>query len=419
MKVLFVPHYIYLHAESFCRVISRLNMMGCTAVMVVSSDSHGIEQSEYSKEQLQTRGCRIREESLPWLGWTGLGTLARLRQTPSLLNCRARIRGLLREERPDIVVVGSDLGRFHIRVLLDECERQRIAVLILTTASVAYGPTDNGNESRRGVRWPVRLSLRLLSLQRPALFDGSVIGTFAHSAKIAVPGEMCKARLQEQGIEEERVFVTGDPGYDRLFEMRNEPENDFRSAILARSRWPEESKLVMYCTEVIHEVYGYDYLETINVALSAAFDSLPAEYRVVVKLHPRETDDTRRSFARHFSGGRYHTVVGGEVLPYLRSVELCVGHFSQVLMDAVLVGKPVVAINMQRDMQRSLFGEAAPLATVEDEAELKTRIFDILESPETRKQAQQQLAAWVERQCYALDGQNAARVARLIVNLIT
>jgi len=419
MKVLFVPHYIYLHAESFCRVISHLNVMGCTAVMVVSSDSYGIERSEYSKEQLRTRGCRVRELNLPWLGWTGLGTLARLRQTPSLLNCRERIRRLLWQERPDVVVVGSDLGRFHIRVLLDECDRQRIAVLILTTTSVGYGPTDNGKASRRGVRWPVRLLLRLLDLQRPALFDGSVIGTFAHRAKIAVPGEMCKARLQEQGIEEERVFVTGDPGYDRLFEIRNEPENGLRSAILARLRWPEESKLVMYCTEVIHEVYGYEYLEKINIALSAAFDSLPAEYRVVVKLHPRETDDTRRSFARNFSGSRYYTIEDGEVLPYLRSVELCVGHFSQVLMEAVLVGTPVVAINIQRDVRRSLFAEAAPLATVKDDTELKTRIFDILQSAETRRQVQQQLAAWVKRQCYALDGKNAARVASLIVNLST
>jgi hypothetical protein len=329
-----------------------------------------------------------------------------------------RIKHFLDVERPRLVVVGSDLGGLYVRLLLSCCHRANVQTMIL--ASSASGPPSNDSGGGQGhqISRSTKSILQLLKLDRVALFDNWKIGSFDTEALIAVPGPVLKEELLRHGVSEDRIFITGDPAHDAIYELMQEPTAQIRSEVCDRLSWPATGHLIVYCTEVIHEILGREYLARLNRLLVEAFAALPADFRVVVKLHPRETPQTEALFRDAFSGERYSVRRDLDLLRLIRAADLCIGHYSKSLVDAVVLGTPVGCINFARDEKRMLFDASFDEIRIEGERDL-CKIRGLVENAETRRVVEHKLRNWRLRYAAAIDGQSSNRNAALISKILS
>jgi len=417
MTVLFAPYYFYLHYESFRRVAASLNRSGIDAAILHMPCNTFNENRSFGMERMRADGCPVRQLHLCDLGWKGSSSVARMSRFPNLLINRERIREFLDVESPRLVVVGSDLGGLYVRLLLSCCRQAGIQTMIL--ASSASGPPANDSEAGQtiSVSRSVKAILQLLDLDHVALFDHWKIGSFNTEAPIAVPGKTLKEELLRDGVSEDRLFITGDPAHDAIFELKQEPVAQIRRQICDQLEWPESSRLIVYCTEVIHEMLGREYLVRLNVLLAEVFAALPADFRVVVKLHPRETSETEALFKQAFRRDRYLIRRDLDLLRLMRAAHLCIGHYSRTLIDSVLLGTPVACINLANDEKRMLFDAGFGEIRLDSEQDFH-KIRTLLEDKETRNVVERKLRDWRSRYASVLDGQSSNRNAALISKML-
>jgi hypothetical protein len=417
MTVLFAPYYFYLHYESFRRVAASLNRSGIDAAILHMPCNAFNENRSFGMERMRADGCPVRQLHLCDLGWKGSSSIARMSRFPNLLINRERIRKFLDVESPRLVVVGSDLGGLYIRLLLSCCREAGIQTMIL--ASSASGPPAIDSEAGQtiSVSRPIKAILQLLDLDRVALFGHWKIGSFNTEAPIAVPGKTLKEELLRDGVSEDRLFITGDPAHDAIFELKQEPVAPIRRQICDQLEWPESSRLIVYCTEVIHEMLGREYLVRLNVLLAEVFAALPADFRVVVKLHPRETSETEALFKQAFRRDRYLIRRDLDLLRLMRAAHLCIGHYSRTLIDSVLLGTPVACINLANDEKRMLFDAGFGEIRLDSEQDFH-KIRTLVEDKETRNVVEHKLRDWRSRYASVLDGQSSNRNAALISKML-
>lgn len=375
------------------------------------------ESAQYGPERFARDHCPVQRLELLRAS-IGTGPWMRPLQLTAFVVDRRRLRRFLTAERPDVVVVGSDLGNAHIRLLLDLCNELRIRTMILAT--VASGPLPHSGPEKGGAggRGPVARMLRALNLERVLTFNHWTTGRYDTSALIAVATPALREQLVQQGIAADRIVVTGSPRHDQLYHIRQAPVVQSKPEIFSRLRLPSESRLITYCTERIQDVYGRGYLTRLNTALALAFDALPEECRVMVKLHPRETAADEEGFASTFSGERYRLVRDLELFPLLRASDLVVGHFSAVLTDSMLLGTPTLSIQIANDPERALFDSRESVLTIGSEPDLALRIHGMLYDSDRQQAAAAATAAWVARCVGELDGRSTERVAATIMNIM-
>lgn len=417
MTVLFAPYYFYLHYESFRRVAASLNRAGIDAAILHMPCNAFDENHRFGAERMRADGCAVRHLHLCDLGWKGSSSIARMSRFPNLLINRKKIRKFLDVERPRLVVVGSDLGGLYIRLLLSCCREAGVQTMIL--ASSASGPPAIDSEAGQPipVGRSVKAILQFLDLDHVALFDHWKIGSFNNQAPIAVPGATLKEELLRHGVSQGRVFVTGDPGHDAIYELKQEPAAQIRGRICDQLGWPASARLIVYCTEVIHEMLGREYLVRLNALLADAFAALPDDCRVVVKLHPRETPETEALFTQAFCGDRYLVRRELDLLRLMRAAHLCIGHYSRTLIDSVMLGTPVACINLARDEKRMLFDAGFGEIRIDSKQDFH-KIRMLLEDAETRDVVERKLRDWRFRYASVLDGQSANRNAALISKIL-
>jgi len=414
-KVLFFPHYFYLSYEPFRRIIASLYCPEVEGYVVHMHCKSFDETKQFPLERLKDDGCPFKQLPFVSIGRKGTSLLVKsTRFLEFLINYR-RIKHYLQTEQPALVVVESDLGGMYIRFILDICRGMHIAILITVPIDLGSARCDANSDSNMKARVPIlaRLFLRLLGIERLMLFDGSLIGSYSKEAKILVASKAMKNQLVESGICRERVLVTGIPRHDDLYELLRTPVDVVKAEIYSYFGWDTSDKMVVYFTQLIQRVYGADYMRRINKLLGCAFEELPADCRVVIKLHPRED----ANYSEIFSGDRYKVIRDIDADRLLRSADLAISHFSSILSDAALLGTPLLSINVLNDKHRATFGLGQELVQINSEAEF-TKIHDMLYDIRFQNAARVMLGSWVKDNVGAIDGHSSERIADVIKKVI-
>jgi len=412
-KVLFFPHYFYLSYEPFRRIIASLDCREVEGYVVHMHCKSFDESKAFPLKRLQDDGCPFKQLPFVSIGRKGTSLLVKsTRFLEFLINYR-RIKHFLRAEQPALVVVESDLGGMYIRFILDTCRRMHVPALIIVPIDFGSGRCDANSNTEARVPILARLFLRLLGIERLMLFDGSLIGSYFKEAKILVASKAMKNQLVESGICRERVLVTGIPRHDDLYELLRTPVDAIKAEIYSYFGWDTSDKMVVYFTQLIQRVYGADYMRRINKLLGHAFEELPADCRVVIKLHPRED----ANYSEIFSGDRYRVIRDIDADRLLRAADLAISHFSSILSDAALLGTPLLSINILNDKHRATFGLGQELVQINSEAEF-TKIHDMLYDIKFQNAARALLESWIKDNVAAVDGHSSERIADVIKKLI-
>lgn len=414
-KVLFFPNYFYLSYASFRRIIASLNCREVEGYIVHMHCKSFDESKQFPLERLKNDRCPFKQLPFVSIGMKGTSLFVKFtRFFEFIINYRG-IKHYLQAQQPALVVVGSDLGGIYIRFILDTCRRMHVPVLIILPidfGSVRLGANSNSNREAR-VPTLARLFLRLIGIERLILFEGLLIGSYFNEAKILVASKAIKNQLVRSGICQERVFVTGTPRHDDIYQLLRMPVDAVKYEICRDLGWDTSCKIVVYFTQLIHRIYGTDYMDRVNKLLAHAFEDLPAECRIVIKLHPRED----ANYSEIFKGNRYQIIRDIDVNRLLRAADLVVSHFSSTLSDAALLGTPLLSINILNDKRRAIFDSSQEFVQINSE-EAFTKIYGMLYNRKLLDRARVSLERWIKNNVAAVDGHSSERIADFIKHFI-
>ena len=231
-------------------------------------------------------------------------------------------------------------------------------------------------------------------------------------SKMAVFGDSNKELFVSEGINPERIVVTGNPKFDYLFSANG---TDCKSKVCQRYGIPQDKAIILLLTGYFVE-YGYwtpEQREQFVMAICEATSRLP-QSRLIIKLHPiveKEAD-----YEEIIKDLPEPPVICQNVPLWelLHACSLTLTIVSTGGLEAMAAGKPLMIVN--------LFGDAEPFdetsgATVVREADellpaLETILFRGL--CEDKKEA---ASRFVYQNAYVQDGKAAKRIADLIVKM--
>lgn len=166
--------------------------------------------------------------------------------------------------------------------------------------------------------------------------------------QIAVMDEVARDEMIQNGFPAERLQVTGQPAYDELFAPRD--SQALRSRVRTAFGLPDDqAPLILFASQPFSELRAipgavvppYDELEVLDLLTRALYPAeKPSPARLWIRPHPREQPE---KFLR-FAGP--HQIISGEFdrLAAIDAADAVVGMSSAFLLEAALVGKPVLSI---------------------------------------------------------------------------
>lgn len=183
------------------------------------------------------------------------------------------------------------------------------------------------------------------------------IGERGYADKICVIADSVKQTLLEAGRTDEEVVVTGNPAFDRLADETLKQ----KAIALRKNKGWEGKKVILWCSQFEPKIHPFtgekgDTKLPFNIEkeLKNICDLRANEgWELFVRPHPSENMDERK-IIQGVTYGRED-----ELAVLLSAVNVVVVTSSTVGLEAVLLGKPVVALSM------SIFSADMPFAKMD------------------------------------------------------
>ncbi|CAK0778741.1 hypothetical protein CCP3SC1_990005 [Gammaproteobacteria bacterium] len=172
--------------------------------------------------------------------------------------------------------------------------------------------------------------------------------------QIAVIDALMARRLIEAGCPEERIIITGHPGWDEFIQRRG-----YR-ALGLRQKLAGDSTLILFASEPLARFYGSmgscnglgyterDALTLLFNVLETIAEVRKENYTVAVKPHPREDPLALTDLFVTTHGRVQAKLVEGNRIELASAAEVVVGISSLLLYESALMGRPVVALQPGR-----------------------------------------------------------------------
>jgi hypothetical protein len=423
MKVFFIAQYKYLHYQPYLRLIKELRCKGIRGYFVNLKNMNFVtkyDEEKYNKSLFRKDGVPFKEVELFANEFSNSTTLSRF-LLPYLLKkrklaairflqislSRLKLYGFFFVQRPKLVVIGSDLGGVYIRIIQDCCRKLKIKVLILNT----HPNRPNMKDAEYSIP-PRRLKLiRKFNLEKTLYFPKRTIGSYLLDSAVAVPGEVVKGHLVEQGINPDRIFITGNPVHDGLYELVANNEVDIAKEE-AHHGQDASKKLIVYFSSLAHEKYDVDYLKSVNGLIKKEWGN--SGTRLIIKFHPREDDQSKQLYVKTF-GTKHVKYEANEFdsMALLAMADIVITDTgSSILPQAMLLRKRCLVLNLMKDSTPYKIPDDF-LAS--DNDELLDKFRRMLKEEDNHDL--EMLDAVVKENFYLFDGKSSERCAELIAEL--
>ena len=232
--------------------------------------------------------------------------------------------------------------------------------------------------------------------------------------KIAVMGESSRNLFIEQGFDEDVLSLTGRPVYDQLFDVETkfDKEKTFKKLGLDKDK-----KLIVWMTEpelLLDEDWGQFY------AVYNSIKQLLDKVQLVIKLHPREHDDSMyKKIAKEV--GIEPVILKGDANVYeiLYACDLMVTKRSNTVIEAAILDKPSITMNFLGEEDTTHYSESGAVLTVYKEDDLIININKVLYDEETQEKLKHARKKFVYGHVYGQDGKATESVVNLIDEMVT
>ena len=234
--------------------------------------------------------------------------------------------------------------------------------------------------------------------------------------KIAVMNEYSRQIYLNRGrIPPERVVITGAPRWDTIakvmLKVRGTEVSELRERLGLNK--PEE-KLVVYATEGASIARTHRMINAVMRVMSRYINM-----RLVIKVHPAESVEQYTKLRANPEGiGTSPTILNDIDLHLLLAAsDLLVTGFSNVALEAALLDKPVLIINLTGDPDPLPFVQDGIALGAYSETEVQQQFDRIMNDPVTREQLQVTRRQYCQRNSQLLDGKATERVIDLLLQM--
>jgi glycosyltransferase involved in cell wall biosynthesis len=234
------------------------------------------------------------------------------------------------------------------------------------------------------------------------IFDHPQYG-FLNADSVAVNGDSTKELYVSRGISPSRVFVTGMAHYDDTFRLAKS---------LPRSREKSESKVIVFATE------NLPLSETSEMILSVASAALAIpQARVVIRPHPRENPSNYTDLVRRYNSDRITVDSTTPLLELLSQADLVVTGFSNVAIEAMILQRPVICMNLSGKPDKLPYSEEGAALGVHHPDEVGHAIMKALFDEKTKTSLRDRQTAYLKNGFSTTTGDASLRIAELIKEL--
>ncbi|OCA87864.1 hypothetical protein A8F94_08475 [Bacillus sp. FJAT-27225] len=423
MKVFFIAQYKYLHYQPYLRVIKELRRKGIRGYFVNLKNMNFVtkyDEEKYNKSLFIHDGVPFKEVELFANEFSNSFLLHRF-FLPYLLKKRklAAIRflqislsrwklyGFFFVQRPKLIVIGSDLGGVYIRIIQDCCRKLNIKVLILNT----HPNRPNMKDAEYSIPTRRLQLIRKFNLEKTLYFPKRTIGSYLPNSAVAVPGKVVKEHLVKQGISPDRIFITGNPVHDGVYELvANKKINITKEK--ERHGLDVSKKLIVYFSSLANEKYGAEYLDSLNTLIHKEWEGSGSQ--LIIKFHPREDDESKQIYVNTFGTQhvKYEANEFDSILLMAMADIVITDTGSSILPQAMLLRKRCLVLNLMKDNTPYKIPDAF-LASSEDELLDKfRRLLEEDDGPDPEL-----LDSVVKENFHLFDGKSSERCAKLIAEL--
>jgi CDP-glycerol glycerophosphotransferase (TagB/SpsB family) len=233
---------------------------------------------------------------------------------------------------------------------------------------------------------------------------------------IAVFGEATRSLLISEGVDDKKILVTGSPKFDRqVGSMTRDP----KSKLCKTWRIPPQDHIVLLVTSYFVEegVWTAGQRTLLVRAVAEAAAKIPRAH-LVIRIHlPRENRADYENIVRELPSTP--VVCDQEsISDLLQASSLVISVSSTVLVEALVLGKPVIVVDLFGDSGASYFRYSGAMY-ITDKKDISPAIRTALCDPRQLADATPTLARFLRTQVYTDDGKSSERVAQLMRSMTT
>lgn len=237
---------------------------------------------------------------------------------------------------------------------------------------------------------------------------------FLSHDRVAAMGESSRRDLMAQGVEPERIVVTGPPGFDTFASTDPGIADKIRNDLGI----PQEHRLVLFASQPSY-VGAFDQpqkrTDMIKAIVKVVGDM--KDVTLVVKPHPGEK---RKELAALVGKAQGVVLVDRAVSigPLIKACDVFITFFSTTALQALYAGKPVITIDVPGSGGGRLYSDSHATWVARSTVELRTHITNLLsaERAEHVKSKEEAARRFLREMTYHPDGKATDRVVQLVTD---
>lgn len=283
-------------------------------------------------------------------------------------------------------------------------------------------------EDARAAERTVALSAKAAGARTLVVQHGILAGRGVHtrlvSDKIALWGRAgidWFARYGNNGSS--RYIVTGKPGHDLVYSKKDGYRKEAAELFLKMGLDPDRETVLyvpgdfkkqrpLFC---VYNFHDSEYL-ALNSVLNTARHFPQKQW--IIKMHPFDAAraDSLSGYVKDYPN--VFVVRNTDIKALIEaSVLVIVSFFSSAGLDTVILGKPMITLNLYRSEDLVPFAERGVALNVKEPEELHQTVKRIFEEKESRERLLAHRAAFIEDYAYKIDGKSTERLFSLVKDL--
>ena len=342
-----------------------------------------------------------------------------------------RANMVIKETQPDMVVVGHDAD-LDTTFFIKSANSRHIPTLLVQDGIwvSAKRETKAGNlrlrigrlcSLPRGIpgllkdkehTWWQKLQRVWIILRYSVIWKQRIYG-HGECLKMAVFSEVVKELRVSEGIDGERIVVTGNPKFDEVFCYGR---LDCKPRICQRWGIPPESEIVTLMTGpfVKYGGWGIEQEKEFVLAIVRAVMTLP-NVRLIIKVHPAEFEAEYREIVKDLKSPPI--ICKNIILPELiNASSIIMTVASSAAIEAMAAGKSVIIVNLFDDSE-PLFYKGSGALYVEKEEDILLALKKCLYDSKAKEEMKESTQKFVYDQAHLQDGQASKRIVDLILSM--
>jgi len=308
-----------------------------------------------------------------------------IKQFPEAIECVRTMDSMLRAENPKVVIISDETGLYG-RALVLTARDKNVKTLGLQHANIAF-----------------------LELEHYHLGEGEELRCPIPDITATGGNNDSKILLKSGIYNNNNVIVTGRVRYDNLAHM-----NDYYDKENVRKRYSVGSNKLVLLTTVRYPVIKDR--EVWLLAMVKASKKIKNAF-FLVKPHPSEDTRMHKRIIKSFGGKNIKLVnEKADTKELLFACDVAVNAGSTVGLEAILMGKPFIMVNLTGRADLMPYAEKKAAIPVREESQIILELTKVLNG-EYPSYLEAGTKEFIEDHTYKVDGKSSLRVGNQIMKL--